>query len=408
MSRLRQIAVSAAILVVLAGAWLAYDRGWFGGGGNAPVAQSGPGGGGPGGSARGSGAGGGPGGGGGMAAPVVTAAVATDNAGFEVRAVGTVAAARAVTLYPEATGVVAEVAFRPGTQVAAGQPLIRLEDAEQQVAVERARIALDGAREAMARAEQLAQSNNITTAALTEARTAVQRAEIDLRGADLELARRTLTAPFAGTIGLSDVTLGDLVNSSRAIATLDDMSTVTVAFEVPERASGRVAVGQQLTATTAALAGRRFVGEVSAVDSRVDAVARTLRVEASLPNEANVLKPGMALSVVLAFDGDEHLSVPSASVLWDRGGPYVWKVVGDTATRTDVDIVTRHSGVVVVAAEGLAAGDEVVAEGIQRVREGITVNRVGGPNGFVAPDSPPDGSAPEAEAVAGGQRPPSG
>src|SRR5690606_4244279 len=124
----------------------------------------------------------------------------------------------------------------------------------------------------------------------------------------------------------------------------------TVAFEVPERASGRVAVGQELTATTAALAGRRFVGEVSAVDSRVDAVARTLRVEASLPNEANVLKPGMALSVVLAFAGDEHLSVPSASVLWDRGGPYVWKVAGDSATRTDVDIVARHSGVVVVAA----------------------------------------------------------
>jgi RND family efflux transporter MFP subunit len=294
--------------------------------------------------------------------------------------------------------------------VAEGQPLVRLGDSEQQVAVERARVALDSARLALERAEQLAQSNNITTAALAEARTNARRSEIDLRGAELELARRTLVAPFAGTIGLTDVTIGDLVNSSRAIATLDDMSTVTVAFEVPERASGRVVVGQEIVATTAALAGRHFTGYVSAVDSRVDPVARTLKVEASLPNEANVLKPGMALNVTIAFAGVAQPAVASLAVQWDRSGPYVWKVEGDTVARVGVDIVGRRSGVVIVAAGALAAGDEVVVEGLQRMRAGARVLRLDGSGGPSPPEALPEageGGA-EADATSAGRRPPSG
>jgi RND family efflux transporter MFP subunit len=289
-----------------------------------------------------------------------------------------------------------------------GQPLIRLDDAEQQVAVDRARIALDAARVTLDRSEQLSETNNITTAALNEARTAVQGAEIDLRGAEVELAKRTVVAPFGGTIGLTDVTIGDLVNSSKAIATLDDMSTVTVAFEVPERASGRVTVGQPLTATTAALAGETFAGEVSAVDSRVDPVARTLKVEASLPNEANVLKPGMALNIVIGFPGIEHPAVPSLAVQWDRDGPYVWKVVDDSVTRVGVDIVGRRSGIVLVAGADLSAGDEVVVEGLQRLREGARVQLIGGPPIGVDPAGDAPAAGGEAEANATAPRPPSG
>lgn len=406
MSPFRQIAVSAAVLVVVAGAWVAYDRGWFAGSEDGASAAQPPAGGQVDAGSRGQGGGPGGGGFGGGAAPVVTAAVETDASGLEVRAVGTVAAARAVTLFPEATGVVLEVTFRPGTQVAAGQPLVHLDDAEQQVAVDRARIALDAAKVTLERSEQLAQSNNITTVALNDARTAVQGAEIDLRGAELELARRTLVAPFAGTIGLTDVTVGDLVNSQKAIATLDDMSTVTVAFEVPERASGRVTVGQELSATTAALVGQTFTGHVGAVDSRVDPVARTLKVEASLPNEANVLKPGMALNVVIAFPGIEHPAVPSMAVQWDRNGPYVWKAEGDEVARVGVDIVGRRSGIVIVAAGGLAPGDEVVVEGLQRLREGARISRVGGPGSAAAPAEAVGG--PEAEATAPARRQPSG
>ncbi len=374
MSVIRQVLLSLIVVAVAVTGWLAYDRGYF----SAVETESA-------GSPEGRGL---PGGRfGSAAAPVIAAEVETDDIGLDVHAIGTVAAARAVTLYPQVTGVVTDVAFVPGTRVEAGETLIRLDDADQQVSVERARIALDNARLALARASRLAESNNITSVALADAETAVRQAEIDLKSAEIDLGKRTLAAPFAGTIGLSDISVGDLVSSSKAIASLDDMSTVTVAFAVPERASGRVAVGQEVTATTVALAGRRFVGSISAVDSRVDPVARTLKVEATLPNDANVLKPGMALSVMLGFPGERHPVVPSLAVQWDRGGPYVWKLDGDTVHRVGVDILGRRSGVVIVAGE-LAPGDEVVAEGIQRLREGAPVTRVGPGGGEPLADRP--------------------
>ncbi len=398
MSAIKQILLSLVVIAVAAGAWYAYDRGYFSGGdptatvasrpGGSPGGAGGPAGGAPSGGAGGRGGfaggaggggpgGGGPGGGGfGRAAtPVVAAVVDTDNNSLEVHAIGTVAAARAVTLFPQVTGIVTAIDFTPGTQVEAGATLIELDDGDQQVAVDRAKIAVDSAQAALDRAQQLAKSNNITSVALTDAQSAVQKAAIDLKSAQLDLAKRTVKAPFGGTIGLTDISVGDLVSSSKAIATLDDMSTVTVAFDVPERASGRIAVGQDITATTEALAGQRFQGTISAVDSRVDPVARTLRVEATLPNDANVLRPGMALAIDMSFPGEDHPSVPSLAVQWDRKGSYVWKLDSNTVHRVDVDIVDRRSGTVIVVGD-LQPGDLVISEGGQRLREGGHVNVV--------------------------------
>ncbi len=387
MSAFKQILLSLVVVLIAAAGWYAYDKGYlFAKQGGANVAQS-PGGAGAGGRP---GAGGGPGGSrggaGGGQTLVVTAEVAMDDAGMEVRAIGTVAAARAVTLFAQVTGIVVEAPFTPGSQVEEGRTLIRLDDADQRVAVDKARIARDAAQAALDRAEQLAKSNNITTVALSDAKSALQRAGIDLQSAENDLAKRTIKAPFAGTVGLSDVTVGDLVNSSKAIVTLDDMTKVTVSFVVPERASGLVAVGQPVTATSEAVPGQAFNGEISAVDSRVDPTARTLKVEATLPNDLNILKPGMALAVGLSFPGEKHPEVPSLAVQWDRSGPYVWKLVGDKVERTSVQILGRRSGAAIVSGE-LALGDEVIIEGLQRLRDGATVTKAddsgnsGGPQG---------------------------
>ncbi len=413
MSAIKQIVLSLVVIVIAAGAWFAYDRGYFSSAGD-PVsvasrpagsaASGGPPGGGAGRPAGGEARGGVPGGGGGFgraATPVVAASVGTDNNSLDVHAIGTVAAARAVTLFPQVTGIVTAIDFTPGTKVDADAALVHLDNADQQVAVDKAKIALDSAQAALTRSEQLAKSNNISSVALTDAQSAVQKAQIDLKSAQLDLAKRTVTAPFAGTIGLTDITVGDLVSSSKAIATLDDMSTVTVAFDVPERASGRVAVGQDVTATTEALAGQRFQGSISAVDSRVDPVSRTLRVEATLPNNANVLKPGMALTIDMSFPGQDHPAVPSLAVQWDRDGSYVWKLDGSTVHRINIDIVDRRSGTVIVVGD-LQPGDSVVSEGGQRLREGAKVNVVDSGENAGAPAAT-DAESPQA---VNGTRPP--
>ena len=275
-----------------------------------------------------------------------------------------------------------------------GQAILKLVDTDQQVALQKAKVALDAAQATYDRTEQLAKASTVTAAALSDAKTNLTKAQIDYQTAQLDLNKRTVLAPFGGVTGLSDVTVGDLVTSNKSLTTLDDLSTVEVSFDVPERASGRVAVGQQVTATTAALPGKNFVGTITAVDSRVDPTARTLRVQASLPNDANVLKPGMAVTATMDFQGQMHPVVPSLSVQYDRNGAYVWKVDNGAVHRVGVDVVDRRSGTVIVVA-ALNPGDLVASEGLQRLRENARVNVVDDGSG----NAPTPTAAPVAAAV---------
>ena len=111
-----------------------------------------------------------------------------------------------------------------------------------------AEIALTTAKAARDRAERLGTTKNITAVDLENARAAAQKAEIDLKAAKLALDKRTITAPFAGVIGLTDLSVGDLVTTAKPITTLDDMTTLTVSFDVAERVAGLVAIGQEVDA----------------------------------------------------------------------------------------------------------------------------------------------------------------
>ena len=93
---------------------------------------------------------------------MVTAPVGTDDFGTEVRSIGTAAAARSVTLYSQVAGIVESIDFTPGSEVSGGQILLRLDSADQQVALDRANIALEAARETLDRAERLEKTGNVT------------------------------------------------------------------------------------------------------------------------------------------------------------------------------------------------------------------------------------------------------
>ncbi len=311
----------------------------------------------------------------GGAVNVVTAPVETDNAADTVMALGTAKAARSVVLYPRVSGVVADILFEPGQKVEKGAPLLRLDDDEEQANADRARIQYAQARAALERSKSLAQTKTISSVALGDAEMAAQLAENQVRLAEIAAGRRLVTAPFAGVVGLTDVAVGDLVSSTTAITTLDDLSTLRVGFEVPERWSASITKGQPITAKVQALPGSEFSGTISGIDNHVDETTRTLKLEAELKNTGEVLKAGMAVSVTLTFGADKELSVPSLAVQWDRRGSFVWKVADGAARRSDVAIVRRHSGIVVVRGD-LEAGDRVIVEGLLRLREGAKVNEV--------------------------------
>jgi RND family efflux transporter MFP subunit len=376
------------------------------GGGQILIGPGGGGGGFPGGGFPGGGApagGGGSGGqGGGRAVSVIADAVVMETIGDELRSLGSASAARAITVFPPASGMVREILVEPGSMVEEGQIILTLEDDDQEIAVERARLALDAANAALERAERLSRSQNITEVALAEARNEAARAEIDLRSAEVALSRRRVIAPFTGVVGLLNATVGDIVSSSTEITTLDDMSTLRVTFEAPARFAGRLLPGQAVVATSESVLDP-MAGTVSAVDSRIDETTRTFRVEATLAEGILGLRPGMAVSVTVSFPGAERPTVSSLAVLWDSQGSYVWKIDGNRARRTPVQIISRRSGTVVVAAN-LTADDRVIIEGYQRLRDGSTVT-IATP---LAVPPPGGASPPVAAATPGGSGRPAG
>ncbi len=395
MSLAKQIVFSLLVVVLVVGGWYAYQhRALFFGGSAAEQAAAG--GGGHAGARGGRGRGG--------AIPVVAGAVDIDATGDELTAIGTLTAAREVQIFPQVTGIVTAVDFTPGSHVEAGQTLIRLDDGDQKVAVDRAKIALDDANAALARSQKLAQSSNISAVALNAAKTAAAKAQIDLRSAELDLAKRTLKAPFAGTAGLTDISAGDLVTTSKLIVTLDDVSTLTVEFQTPERFTDKVRIGTLITVTADALPGRKFDGKIVAIDNRIEQATRTLKMKASLPNDAGALKPGMAVNVDLTLPGVPHPAVPSLAIQWDRQGSYVWKLDKGTVSRVGVTILTRHGQSVVVLAD-LKKSDQVITEGVQSLRPGAKVTRVDeevATDGAGATAKPPAGKPPAGKPSGGG------
>lgn len=315
-------------------------------------------------------------------APVIVKPVRFYSDAAVVEAVGTGEAKNAVTLFPEAAGRVTEILFEAGRAVEQGDPLLRLDDDEEKLAVELARVHLEDARQQLARYEKVAPSGAVSTSEVDRARTALSAARIEIAQAELALRNRTLVAPFAGVVGIPDVDVGDRITESTPVTTLDDRSTVLIDFEVPEAFAYGVRTGAEVTATTWALPGESFSGAVDSLASRIDPQTRTLRVRARFPNEDDSLRTGMSFTIRLPLQGERFPSVPSIAVLWDREGAYVWRVVNGTSERVAVRVLKREDHWVLVDAP-LTTDDRIVVEGVQRLRPGRSV-RIKTPDAIAA------------------------
>ncbi|MFD2236329.1 efflux RND transporter periplasmic adaptor subunit [Aureimonas populi] len=331
----------------------------------------------------------------GLAPLVVVDAAIPDVTRDRLRAVGTGEARRSVAIFPQDSGIVTQVAFRPGQDVAEGELLARLDDRDQRLAVERAEIALAAAEEQFARYQRLGASASVTTVQIDEMRRAADTARLDLRAAELALDRRSIVSPIDGRIGLAGVETGSLIGTQTLVATVDDRTELKLVFHAPEAFLPDLSIGHPVEATPTTRNGRVYQGEISAIDSRIDETSRTIRVEAAIDNAADELRPGMSFSVEVAFAGQEFLSVDPLAVQWERSGAFVWALRGETAHKAPIRIVERNVERILVASDAIGAGDAVIVEGVQSLREGISV-RVRNPLPVPAAEDVPSAGLPEA------------
>ncbi|WP_020654676.1 efflux RND transporter periplasmic adaptor subunit [Massilia niastensis] len=360
-----------------------------------PGAAAGPAAGGP----------GGPGGGrGGRGAPATTVGVATaENADIPVNldALGTVVAAATATVRPQVSGVIQKIHFTEGQMVKPGQVLATIDQRPFEMALLQARgqrqrdeAQLESARVTLARFRTLLEQDSIarqevdTQAALVKQLEGTVMTDRAVEGtARLNLGYASVKAPIGGRVGLRTVDVGNLVGSGDAngIAVITQLSPIDVEFTVPQDQlplmQQRIAQDAKLPATaldrtrTDALA----TGVFAALDNQVDVQTGTVRAKARFANADGKLFPSQFVNLRLQVNViEDAVVVPVTALRHGANGDFVY--VLNAAERTvAMRPVKRGAATVdkVQISTGLKAGEQVITEGADRLRDGAKVTLPG-------------------------------
>jgi membrane fusion protein, multidrug efflux system len=290
-----------------------------------------------------------------------------------VRATGRIEAMQAVDLRPDEQGRVTRLHFYEGQFVGQGTALVTIDDAMPRAQAERATAERDLARQQLERVRLLRQQNASSAADLERAEANARSAAAALAVLQLQIARSTVRAPFAGVVGQRFVSVGDYVTTGTRLLTLQTVDPQRAVIEVPERHAISLRPGQTVAFTVAADPARTYNALVDFIDPVVQTANRTIMVKARAPNPNRVLRPGMFIEARLATATRMNaIVVPEDAVQPLRTANVVWVIDSGKASRRVVQLGARSQGVVEVLT-GVKAGDLVVVGGLERMAEGMPV-----------------------------------
>lgn len=314
--------------------------------------------------------------GGGQENKVRTAKVAVAPLSREVKALGTALAYDSAKIVSATSDYLTLLQIREGAQVKKGEIIAQLNDTEEKARVNELAALLAEQKRQLARLKNLTQTQASAISLLDEQQAKVNATQAQLDAVQARLNEMVIRAPFDGLIGLRQVSEGAFISAGTVLTTLDDISTIRVEFNVAERYLASLAPGLALRITNVAYGNEVFAGEIKALDPRLDPVTRSIKVHGVVANQALKLRPGMLLNVQVELAQSQVLQIPEKAIVPLQNKHYVFVVDADNkATQREVTLGERIPGSVEVLS-GLTEGDEIVIEGTQKLRSGVTISRV--------------------------------
>jgi len=311
----------------------------------------------------------------------VDAATATEQAWqSRLPAIGTLKAFQGVDLTVEVGGTVQRVLFSSGEQVTVQQPLIQMDSDVEQAILATAQAELGLARVEYERGSSLVKRQSISKSEFDRLAANLQKANASVAQLQAQLAKKRIVAPFAGTIGIRQVDVGDYLASGTTIATLQDLSKLFVDFFLPEQAVPKLAIDERVRFSVAAYPNEVFEGQIVAINPKVEDTTRNVQVRAMLVNPEHKLLPGMFANLEVLLPGEQQVIVlPEAAITYTLYGNSVYvisekknedgQVIKDDKGQAElmvkrrfVETGERRAGQVVIS-KGLQAGEQVVSAG---------------------------------------------
>jgi membrane fusion protein (multidrug efflux system) len=313
-----------------------------------------------------------------------------------LNAIGTVAPVQGVTVSADLPGLVELINFQSGDSVHEGDVLVQLDTKQEQAQLAQQQahlVAVEAAGELarlnFERLQGLVNEGAITRvefdrAAAEQKQTIADKKQTEAQVEEIRatIARKTIRAPFTGTLGLRKVNLGQYLSPGDAVVPLQSLDPVYVNFDVPQQDQERAAVGRNVRVTTADQTNLELAGKITAMDSAVDATTRNIKIQATLANPQGKLRPGMYVQTeVLLGTASPAVALPASAVSFAPYGDSVF-VVTDLknsegqmykGVRQQIVKLGPARGDQVAVVSGIQPGEEVVTSGVFKLRNGAAV-----------------------------------
>src|SRR5664280_71000 len=310
------------------------------------------------------------------------------------RAVGSLAAVQGVMVSNELPGTVQKITFESGGQVKQGDLLVQLDVSAEAAELRGLEAQTLLARINDKRAQELRRNNTNSQGDLDAAQAQYQQTLAAADTLKATIAKKTITAPFAGRLGLRQVNLGQYLAVGTAIVTLQALDPIYVNFALPQQDVVDLTEGQKVQVRIDAYPDQTFEGAINAISPKVDDASRNLQVQATLGNANARLKPGMfgSVDVLLPRQG-KVITLPQAAIVYNPYGDAVYVVEKAKDAAGADGLVARQRfvqlgetrGDQVAVLKGVKIGDEVVTSGQLKLRNGAAVEI----NNSITPENNP-------------------
>ncbi len=303
-------------------------------------------------------------------APAVTAITAElKYLPLEYETTGTLMPDQYLELRSEISGKISAIHISPASRVTQGELLVEFDKRSKLNELKRLNIDLKLAEQQFFRLQKLARQRSTSRETLDVAQAEVARLNADIEALKLELEGYEIQAPFDGTLGNFDWQRDTWVTQSSLFTTIDNLNSLKLSFDLPERFLSSIKPGQSVKLATLAWPGELFSAQITLIEPRLDADRSTLSVEAVIENSEQKLRPGMRVKVSLA-DGDQQakLVIPVRSLIHEQQTTKVFKLTADNTAKLQTIETGFSTEQWTEVISGLAPGDRVINRGIVKAR----------------------------------------
>jgi membrane fusion protein (multidrug efflux system) len=311
---------------------------------------------------------------------VTTVVAKADSWEAGLSAVGTLTAVQGVTVAAELAGKVVKIAFEPGTAVNKGELLVCQDTTSEEAQLPGAVAQANLARTVLARDVKLLEKQIISQSDYDTAVATHEQALAQVNTIRAAIDKKTIHAPFSGRLGIRQVNLGQILREGDPIVTLQTLDPIYVDFTLPQQQLARLHSGQPVRVTCDALPGLTIEGRITAINPLVESDTRNVKVQATVANQAERVRPGMFVNVAVGLPTRQKvLTIPSTAILYAPYGDSVF-IVADGKKQNDDKLLRQQfvrlgekRGDYIAVASGLNDGEQIVSTGVFKLRNGQAV-----------------------------------